>query len=142
MSLFNIFDVAASGMSAQSVRLNTTASNLANADSVSSTPEGTYHAREPVFATIRKSALDQGAVNSGASAGVKVTHITESNVPVGSRYDPSNPSANADGYVYTSNVNPIDELVNMISASRAYQNDVEIMNNAKQLMLKTLDLGK
>ncbi len=137
MSLFNIFNVAGSGMSAQSVRLNTTASNLANADSVSSTPEGTYHAREPVFAAI-KAAVGRDA----ATAGVRVTGIVESQVPIGTRYEPSNPSANADGYVYTSNVNPIDELVNMISASRAYQNDVEIMNSAKQLMLKTLDIGK
>ncbi len=137
MSLFNIFNVAASGMSAQSVRLNTTASNLANADSVSTTPEGTYHAREPVFAAIK--AAFQG---NSATAGVRVSSITESQTPIGSRYEPSNPLANADGYVFTSNVNPIDELVNMISASRAYQNDVEIMNSAKQLMLKTLEIGK
>jgi len=136
MSFFRIFDTAGSAMSAQSVRLNTTASNLANADSVASTPEGAYRAKEPVFAAIR-----QGLGRDASTAGVRVTGITESTLPVGSRYEPGNPLANADGYVFTPNVNPVDELVNMISASRSYQNDVEVMNSAKQLMLKTLELG-
>jgi len=137
MSFFRIFDTAGSAMSAQSVRLNTTASNLANADSVSSTAEAAYRAREPVFATIQ-----QGLGRERENAGVRVTGISESEQPIGSRFEPGNPLANADGYVFTPNVNPVDELVNMISASRAYQNDVEVMNSAKQLMLKTLDLGK
>jgi flagellar basal-body rod protein FlgC len=137
MSFFRIFDTAGSAMSAQSVRLNTTASNLANADSVASTPEAAYRAREPVFATIQ-----QGLGNARESAGVRISGISESQAPIGSRFEPGNPLANADGYVFTPNVNPVDELVNMISASRAYQNDVEVMNSAKQLMLKTLDLGK
>jgi flagellar basal-body rod protein FlgC len=136
MSFFRIFDTAGSAMSAQSVRLNTTASNLANADSVASTAEGAYRAKEPVFAAIK-----QGLGRDAATAGVRVTGITESTLPVGSRYEPGNPLANADGYVFTPNVNPVDELVNMISASRSYQNDVEVMNSAKQLMLKTLELG-
>ncbi|HEX7111303.1 MAG TPA: flagellar basal body rod protein FlgC [Mizugakiibacter sp.] len=136
-SLFRIFDTAASGMAAQSVRLNTTASNLANADSVGSSAATTYRAREPVFAAIR-----QGLGRDAETTGVRVVGVTESQVPVGSRYEPGNPLADANGMVYTPNVNPVDELVNMISASRAYQNDVEVMNNAKQLALKTLDLGK
>jgi flagellar basal-body rod protein FlgC len=137
MSFFRVFDTAASGMSAQSLRLNTTASNLANADSVSSTPEATYRAKAPVFETIR-----QGLGRDAAASGVRVTGISESQLPIGSRHEPGNPLANADGYVFTPNVNPVDELVNMISASRAYQNDVEVMNSAKQLMLKTLELGR
>ena len=137
MSFFRIFDTAGSAMSAQSVRLNTTASNLANADTVASSPEAAYRAKEPVFA-----AIQQGLVKNAETSGVRVTGISESQLPVGSRFEPGNPLANEDGYVFTPNVNPVDELVNMISASRAYQNDVEVMNSAKQLMLKTLELGK
>lgn len=137
MSFFRIFDTAGSAMSAQSVRLNTTASNLANADTVASSPEAAYRAKEPVF-----SAIQQGLGKNAETSGVRVTGISESQLPVGSRFEPGNPLANEDGYVFTPNVNPVDELVNMISASRAYQNDVEVMNSAKQLMLKTLELGK
>jgi flagellar basal-body rod protein FlgC len=137
MSFFRIFDTAGSGMSAQSVRLNTTASNLANADSVASTPEGAYRAKEPVFAAIQR-----GMGKNTETGGVRVVGVSESTQPIGSRFEPGNPLANSDGYVFTPNVNPVDELVNMISASRAYQNDVEVMNSAKQLMLKTLELGK
>lgn len=137
MSFFRIFDTAGSAMSAQSVRLNTTASNLANADTVASSPEAAYRAKEPVFA-----AIQQGLGRNAETSGVRVTGISESQLPIGSRFEPGNPLANEDGYVFTPNVNPVDELVNMISASRAYQNDVEVMNSAKQLMLKTLELGK
>jgi flagellar basal-body rod protein FlgC len=137
MSFFRIFDTAGSAMSAQSVRLNTTASNLANADTVASSPEAAYRAKEPVFA-----AIQQGLGKNTETSGVRVTGISESQLPIGSRFEPGNPLANEDGYVFTPNVNPVDELVNMISASRAYQNDVEVMNSAKQLMLKTLELGK
>ncbi|MBD8871233.1 flagellar basal body rod protein FlgC [Rhodanobacter sp. DHB23] len=149
MSLDSIFNVAGSGMAAQSLRLNTVASNLANAESVSGTPEGAYRSREPLFAAIQKQQLAQfgdGQGNSnadaGASAGVQVLGITESQDAIPQRYEPGNPLANADGYVYGSNVNPVDELVNMISASRSYQNNVEVMNTAKQLMVKTLTLGQ
>lgn len=137
MSLFNVFDTAASGMLAQSVRLNTTASNLANADSVSSSPATVYRAREPVFAAIQR-----GLGRDAATVGVRVDGVTESQQPIGTRYEPGNPMADANGYVYTPNVNPVDELVNMISASRSYQNDVEAMNTAKQMLLKTLTLGQ
>ena len=137
MSFFRIFDTAGSAMSAQSVRLNTPASNLANADTVASSPEAAYRAKEPVFA-----AIQQGLGKNAETSGVRVTGISESQLPIGSRFEPGNPLANEDGYVFTPNVNPVDELVNMISASRAYQNDVEVMNSAKQLMLKTLELGK
>lgn len=137
MSFFRIFDTAGSAMSAQSVRLNTTASNLANADTVASSAETAYRAKEPVFA-----AIQQGLGRNAETSGVRVTGISESQLPIGSRFEPGNPMANEDGYVFTPNVNPVDELVNMISASRAYQNDVEVMNSAKQLMLKTLELGK
>ena len=139
MSLFSIFNVAGSGMAAQSTRLNTVASNLANADSVASTPEAAYRAREPLFAAVQKQFGGQ-AVDNGQ--GVQVLGVTESQAAIPSRYEPGNPLANADGYVFSSNVNPVDELVNMISASRSYRNNVEVMNSTRQLMQKTLDLGK
>ena len=138
MSLFSIFDVAGTGMSAQSIRLNTVASNLSNADNVSSTEAGAYRAREPVFSAI------YGAEKGGGGSdinGVRVTSIQQSTAPVQARYMPSNPLADANGYVYGSNVNPIEELVNMISASRSYQNNVEVMNTSKQMLLRTLNLG-
>lgn len=137
MSLFSIFNVAGSGMAAQSLRLNTVASNLANADSVASSPGAAYRSREPLFAAV-KNQHDSNA----AGEGVQVLGVTESQAAIPSRYEPGNPLADADGYVYSSNVNPVDELVNMISASRSYQNNVEVMNSTRQLMQKTLDLGK
>ena len=139
MSLFSIFNVAGSGMAAQSVRLNTVASNLANADSVATTPEAAYRSREPLFSAVQQQV---GAANKAQAEGVRVVGVTESQAAIPSRYEPGNPLANADGYVYSSNVNPVDELVNMISASRSYQNNVEVMNSTRQLLQKTLDLGK
>lgn len=140
MSMFSIFSVAGSGMAAQSTRLNTVASNLANADSVASSPEAAYRSREPLFATVRN---QQGASDPNAPGdGVQVLGVTESQAAIPRRHEPGNPLADADGYVYASNVNPVDELVNMISASRSYQNNVEVMNSARQLLQKTLDLGK
>ncbi|QNK02594.1 flagellar basal body rod protein FlgC [Dyella telluris] len=142
MSLFKIFDVAGSGMAAQSLRLNTVASNLANADSVSGTPEGAYRAKEPLFAAVQKAIGSAKSADADSAVGVQVKGVTESQADVQAHYEPGNPMADATGYVYGSNVNPIDELVNMITASRSYQNNVEAMNTTKQLMLKTLDLGK
>ena len=142
MSMFKIFDVAGSGMAAQSLRLNTVASNLANADSVSSTPQGAYRAKEPLFAAVQRALGSAKSAEGDSAVGVQVKGVTESQADVQARYEPGNPMADATGYVYGSNVNPIDELVNMISASRSYQNNVEVMNTTKQLMLKTLDLGK
>ncbi|NII54186.1 flagellar basal body rod protein FlgC [Luteibacter sp. SG786] len=137
MSLLKIFDVAGSGMAAQSARLNTTASNMANADSLAGSEAAAYRAKQPLF-----SAVQQQINGQLENAGVRTLGVTESQAPIQSRYEPSNPIADANGYVYSSNVNPVDELVNMISASRSYQNNVEVMNSAKQLMQKTLDLGK
>jgi len=137
MSLLKIFDVAGSGMAAQSARLNTTASNMANADSLAGSEAAAYRAKQPLF-----SAVQQQIDGQMENAGVRTLGVTESQAPIQSRYEPSNPIADANGYVYSSNVNPVDELVNMISASRSYQNNVEVMNSAKQLMQKTLDLGK
>lgn len=137
MSLFKVFDIAGSAMSAQSVRLNTTASNLANAESVGATEASTYKARHPVFAAMLK------AMNGGSDAvGVQVLGVVESQEPLQQRYAPENPLANAEGYVYQPNVNSVDEMVNMISASRSYQNNVEVLNTSKQMLLATLRLGQ
>ncbi|HEU0196844.1 MAG TPA: flagellar basal body rod protein FlgC [Nevskiaceae bacterium] len=133
MGLTNIFRIAASSMGAQSVRLSTVASNLANANATSSTATGAYRARMPVFQTV----LDQQG-----GAGVEVSNIVESTAPAPRRYAPDDPQADAQGYVYTANVNPIDQMVNMISASRSYQNSVQTLNTAKQLMVDTLSLGQ
>lgn len=136
MSSFSIFDIAGSGMSAQSVRLNTTASNLANADSVSTKPEDAYKARHPVFKAV------QSALDAQAGQSVQVAGIAQSNAEAQARYEPGNPLANAEGYVYGSNVNTVEEMVDMISASRSYQNNVEVMNTSKELLLATLKLGQ
>jgi flagellar basal-body rod protein FlgC len=143
MSSFKVFDIAGSGMSAESVRLNTVASNLANADSVSGDPSQVYQAKHPVFQTVQ--ALGGGAASQTAdqaSASVKVTGIEANQAAPEARYDPGNPLANSDGYVYSPNVNVVEEMTDMISASRAYQNNVEVMNTARNLMLDTLKLGQ
>lgn len=134
MSLFNVFDIAASAMSAQSQRLNVVASNLSNADSATSANGQPYRAKQVVFSTAQVSP-------SGAS-GVRVTEVVEDQSPMKMVYEPKNPLANAQGYVTMPNVNVVDEMVNMISASRSYQNSVEMMNTAKTLLLKTLTLGQ
>ncbi len=138
MSLFKIFEIAGSGMSAQSVRLNTVASNVANADSVSSSEGDTYRARLPVFATV----LDRSLDADPAAAGVRVAGIVESEAPLAKHFEPNHPAADAEGYVYRPNVNVVDELANMISASRSYQTQVEVLNTSKQLVLRTLTLGQ
>jgi flagellar basal-body rod protein FlgC len=137
MSSFKIFDVAGSGMSAQSVRLNTTASNLANADSVSGDPAQVYKAKHPLFEAIRS-----GIGAKAATTGVSIKGIVESQSAPTARYEPGNPLADTKGFVYAPNVNTVEEMVDMISASRSYQNNVEVMNTAKDMMLATLRLGQ
>ncbi len=138
MSMFRIFDVAGSGVSAQSQRLNVVASNLANADTVAGPDGSAYKARQVVFQTRLLGAVGERDVN----AGVTVSTVTEDQTPGRRVHDPKHPSADADGYVTYSNVNPVEEMVNMISASRSYQNNIEVMNTAKSLLLKTLQIGQ
>lgn len=133
MSLFNIFNVAGSGMTAQAQRLNTVASNLANADSATSTTGEAYRAKQVVFESVP---LDSGA------SGVRVKQVVEDQSPFKKVYDPKHPLADKDGYVNMPDVNVVDEMVNMLSASRAYQNNVDTMNAAKTMLLKTLTLGQ
>jgi flagellar basal-body rod protein FlgC len=141
MSSFKAFDIAGSGMAAQSVRLNTTASNLANADSVSNTAATVYKARHPIFEAVRAKLTMQGTPADSQPA-VRVRGIYESTAPASQRYEPGNPLADANGYVFAPAVNAVEEMVNMISASRSYQNNVEVMNTSKELLLATLRLGQ
>jgi flagellar basal-body rod protein FlgC len=140
MSSFRIFDIAGSGMSAQSVRLNTVASNLANAESVSGDAKTAYRAKHPVFEAVRAQLAGQAGKEQGAA--VRINGIVEDTRAPEMRYQPGNPLANAEGYVFAPNVNVVEEMVDMISASRAYQNNVEIMNTSKDLLLATLRLGQ
>ncbi|MDB5951421.1 MAG: flgC [Massilia sp.] len=133
MSLFNIFNVSGSAMSAQAQRLNTVASNLANADSATSASGQAYRAKQVVFEAV--------PLESGATA-VKVQQVVEDASPHKQVYDPKHPMADANGYVSMPNVNVVDEMVNMLSASRSYQTNVETMNAAKTLLMKTLTLGQ
>lgn len=137
MSMFEVFDIAGGAMNAQSVRMNVTASNLANAGNVSGDPKDVYRARHPVFATFG----DALASESGIS-GVRLLGVIESDAPLQVQYRPDHPDADADGNVYMSNVNKIEEMVNMMSASRSYQNNVEMINTTKDLLLQTLSLGR
>ena len=138
MSMFRIFDVAGSAVSAQSQRLNVVASNLANADTVAGPDGAAYKARQVIFQTRLMGAMGERDVN----AGVTVSTVTEDQTPGRRVHDPKHPSADADGYVTYSNVNPVEEMVNMISASRSYQNNIEVMNTAKSLLMKTLQMGQ
>jgi len=143
MPTFSIFDIAGSGMSAQSVRLNTTASNLANADTVSNDPNNVYRAKHPVFQAVQAAAnAAAGIGTANAASGVRIAGVVESTAPAVARYEPGNAMADANGMVYAPNVNVVEEMVNMISASRAYQNDVEVMKTARDLMLATLRIGQ
>lgn len=138
MSLFNVFNITGSGMSAQSMRLNTTASNIANADSVSSSVDQTYRARHPVFAA----AMQKAAAGQEENVGVQVLGVVESNKPLNIEYAPDHPMADNEGYIYKPNVNVIEEMTNMISASRSYQTNVQLAESAKNMLNKTLVLGQ
>ncbi|MDP9045466.1 MAG: flagellar basal body rod protein FlgC [Pseudomonadota bacterium] len=138
MSMMNIFNISGSAASAQSQRLNVVASNLANADTVAGPDGQAYKARQLTF----QAQLMGANPNDPTATGVVVSNITEDQTPGRKVLDPQHPSADADGYVTYSNVNAVEEMVNMISASRSYQNNIEVMNTAKSLMLKTLQLGQ
>lgn len=137
MSVFKVFDVAGSGMSAQMLRLNTVASNLANAETISSNPQDVYQARHPVFESVLQEVgnLDEVAV-------VKVQTIMQEETAAIPHYRPNHPMANEDGYVYSPNIDAVAEMADMISASRSYQNNVEVLSTTKELLLRTLQLGQ
>ncbi len=135
MGLLANFDISGSAISAQSLRLNTTASNMANSETIASSAEEAYRARQPIFKAMMHSPREPGQV------GVRMLGVVESQVDVAPRYDPGHAMANEEGYVFISNVNPVEEMANMISASRAYQNNVEVLNTSRDLLLRALSLG-
>ena len=145
MSLNAIFDVAGSAMSAQSVRLNTVASNLANAQAASSSIDKTYRARHPVFAPLYSAAVGNAMLEDpegDASVGVQVLGIVESNAPLQPRYEPDHPLADEKGYVWYPNVNVVEEMTDMISASRSFQMNVQLVEAAKTMAQRVLALGQ
>ncbi len=146
MSLNRIFDIAGSAMSAQSIRLNTTASNIANADTASSSTDEVYRARKPVFAAIQQSVMANGFntafTDMPESQGVEVKGIVESETPLDMRYQPDHPMANEEGYVMYPNVNVVEEMTDMLSASRSFQTNVDVMDAAKNMMQRILTLGQ
>ena len=146
MALMNIFDVAGSAMTAQNLRLNTTASNLANAESVSSNRDETYRARHPVFAArLAEATLSGDPAAAGAeqaSAGVMVQGIVESQAPLQMRYEPDHPMADGEGYVAYPNVNVVEEMANMMSASRSFQMNVQMLTSVKSMAERLLSMGQ
>ncbi len=137
MSLFKVFDTAGTAMNAQSVRMNVTSSNLANAGSVSGDPDKVYRSRHPVFSSFQ----DTLNAQSG-TGGVRLEGIIESQAPLEMRFQPDHPEADENGNVFVSNVNAVEEMVNMISASRSYKNNIEIVTTTRDLLLQTLSLGR
>ena len=137
MSLFDVFGVAGSALSAQKVRLNTIAGNIANADTAASTPERTYRAKSPVFQAV----LDQELGSQGVTS-VKVLGIVEDQTAPRRQYSPQDPLANEEGYVYLPNINAVEEMSNMMAASRSFQINVELMNTSKELLMRTLKIGQ
>lgn len=138
MSLFNVMNISSSGMAAENVRLNTTASNIANANSVSSSYQDTYRARHPVFAA----AMDKASADQTKGVGVEVRGIVESNKPLQIEYAPGNPMADENGYIYKSNVNIVEEMANMMSASKAYETNVQVADTTKRIFRRVLQLGQ
>lgn len=138
MSFFGIFDAAGSAMTSQRLRMNLTSSNLANADTVSSSEGATYRARQPVFEAMYDKARNNGQV----STGVHMREVVESDAPLKRQYDPNHPMANEDGYIFRPNVNPMEEMANLISAQRSYESNLEAFNAAKQMYMRTLQMGR
>lgn len=146
MSLEAIFDIAGSGMAAQSIRLNTTASNMANANSAASSEDEVYRAKKPVFQAMQMDAMRQMNMaidgEDKLSKGVQVSGIVESDAPLDMRYEPNHPLADEQGYVMYPNVNIVEEMTDMMSASRSFQTNVDVMNAAKTMIQQVLSLGQ
>jgi flagellar basal-body rod protein FlgC len=138
MAGLSVFDIAGSGMNAQSLRLNLVASNISNANSIGKTADDVYKSRQPVFAAEFNNVMDK----LNATSKVKVLGVVESKEAAVMEYSPNHPLADKNGYIYKSNVNAVEEMANMLSASRSYQNNVEVLNTAKQMMLQTIKMGQ
>ncbi|GAB1268737.1 flagellar basal body rod protein FlgC [Aurantivibrio infirmus] len=146
MGINSVFDIAGSAMTAQNIRINTTASNIANAQSAASSIDEVYRGRHPVFAAVQRTAMEFGNDDDSndrkAGVGVSVLGIVESDAPLQKRYEPHHPLADEEGYVMYPNVDVVEEMTNMISASRSFQMNVEVMNSAKEMLQKALTLGQ
>lgn len=142
MNLTKIFEISGSALSAQSTRLNTIASNLANADAATGNPESVYRARHPVFASVLEQAAAGAQPQARAAASVQVAGIVESQAPPIARYEPGHPLADEQGYIYLPAINTVEQMADMISASRSYSSSVEVLSTTKELMLRTLQLGR
>lgn len=138
MGLFNVMSISSTGMEAESVRLNTTASNIANANSVSSSYGDTYKARHPVFAA----EMQRATYDQTKGVGVQVLGVVESNKPLQIEYAPGNPMADENGYIYKPNVNVVEEMADMMSASKAYETNVQVADTTKRLFRRVLQLGQ
>ena len=140
MAISNIFGIAGTALNSQLVRLNLTASNLANANTLAPSEAEAYRAKRPVFQAL----LEKEKLNAGFNyiGGVKVDKIVDDKTGIPRIYDPAHPQADADGFIYKSNVNEVSEMVEMTSAARSYQNNVEVVNTARELMMRTVDLLK
>lgn len=141
MSLFKVFDVAGSALNAQSMRLNVVASNLANAESVATNASGAYRSRHPVFQALMGEVAAEPE-EDGVAVGVRMLGVYESPAPAMRRYEPGHPLADRDGYIFASNVNAVEEMANMISASRSFQTNVEVLTTSRDLLLKTITMGR
>ena len=140
MSLDNIFGIAGSALNAQTTRMNATASNLANAGSVSGSEKEAFRGKRTVFKTILEG--QRGAQPTPNKGGVRIETLVDDPAPIARMSDPGNPAADKDGYVYLSNINEMTEMVEMMAAARSYQNNVEVINTARQLTMRTLDIIK
>jgi flagellar basal-body rod protein FlgC len=134
--MFPTLDISATGMHVQTIRLNTIASNMANVDSISSNSDETYRSKQPVFKTILNEETGRPA------GGVMIDDIVESEAPAIMEYSPNHPMADEDGYIFRPNVNVVEEMANMMDASRTYETNIEVMNTTKQILLKTIQMGK
>jgi flagellar basal-body rod protein FlgC len=139
MSLFDAMTIARSSLTAQTAKMNTVAQNLANADTVASSPEETYTAQAPLFRAVLEGQIDP---NDSSQMGVVVDGIIEVGGPANQEFNPEHPLADDDGYIYRPDINPVTEMANLMQASRSFQNSIEAINTAKQLALRTLTLGK
>jgi len=145
MSLSSVMNIAASGMSAQSIRMNTIASNMSNLNTVASSPETAYRARVPVFSTGGATSDFQttfDGILEQSQAGVQISTIAEDNTPARQEYRPNHPLANKDGYVFLPDINMVDQMSDMISTSRSYESNAEIIKTTKQMIMQTLSLGE
>ena len=140
MALDNIFGIAGSALNAQTARMNTVASNLANASTVAGSDKEAYRGKRTIFKTVLEEQTQPRTLDY--KGGVKIAGLTDDPAPVRRMSDPGNPLADKDGFVYLSNVNEMTEMVEMMAASRSYQNNVEVINTARQLMLRTLDITR